>query len=180
MAIRSALWALLLAPVSSELCFSGVLSHTVCISWQVTAPNITFTMTCSALGAIDSTGWCAVGLPLTANSTSMAPAEVFWLSVLENGKPSFEDRFNEKGHDAPTCVAQMSQVLSMSAANGGITATWTRPLELSPARGFANITVGVPTTVIAAWSSDLIRPAAPCLGGWPKHVFDWKGRATFE
>ena len=172
--------AALIAPVSAEVCFSAILAHTVCLSWTVSAPNITFTMTCSALGLIDKTGWCAVGLPLNAGSTGMAPAEIFWLSILENGTPSFEDRFCAAGHDSPTCVSQVSHVLSASASGGGVTAMWTRPLELTPTpRGFANITLGITTPVIAAWSSDLIRPAAQCAGGWPEHVFKWKGNANF-
>jgi hypothetical protein len=172
--------ALLLTPVSAELCFSAILTHTVCLSWTIAAPNITFTMTCSALGLIDRTGWCAVGLPLIAGSTAMAPAEIFWLSILENGTPSFEDRFTARGHDSPTCVKQLSHVLSVSQSGGGITASWTRPLELAPTPvGFTNITLGTTTSVIAAWSSDLIRPTTQCAGGWPEHVFKWKGNANF-
>ncbi len=91
-----------------------------------------------------------------------------------------QDRFNAAGHSAPQCVEQLSHVTAAATANGGITASWTRPLTLPTSRGFTNITVGASRDVIAAWSSDLIRPATPCAGGWPEHVFKWKGKAVFE
>jgi len=161
----AALFALALTRYSAfaaSHCFDGALAHTVCFNSSVADGNITFSMTCSPFGLVDRTGWCALGLPYTG--TSMGPAEVFWLSALSNGAPSFEDRVNPGGHAASVCApAQLSHVLAAAAdASGTLTATWTRPLELAPTAGYVNISEGAPRAVIAAWSSDLARPGAAC------------------
>jgi hypothetical protein len=158
--------ALFTAPALADgnLCFSAVVAHTVCLTWNVSQSNITFTMECSPVAGIERTGWCSVGFPLSPTSTSMCPSEILWLSVLADGSPSFEDRFCANHHSAPTCVAPVSQVIDMSASAGGIKATWTRPLTVTTA-GYVNFQEGEPPSLAGLQTPrSLCRQSALAVG----------------
>ena len=158
-------------------CFD--LFGTLCIQASVdaSAGTVTFNATC-AQSLFENPGWCAFGLSL-AGSSSMGNAEVFFIAHYANDTVAVEDRFNPKGHDAPVCVAPVSQLVAGAALpSGALTATWTRKLNVS-GTGVMPIAPGQSVHAIAAWGPQKDRQAASCAGGWPEHSQTGKATLTF-
>ena len=110
--------------------------------------------------------WCAFGLS-NASAATMFPAQVAALQLdPRSGAVVLEDRDSFVGFQSPPCYAQqLSQLLNGSGtgADGGLSASWTRPLALGAAPLAAHYLDIVPRmTVIAASSADTGAAAARC------------------
>ena len=155
------------AAAAPRTCFD--IFETMCIEHEIdaTAGTVTFNATCTQ-ALFQDPGWCAFGLSLSGSS-SMGNAEVFWISLLSTGQVSVEDRFNPKGHDSPVCVQQVSKGAgAVDGATGALTATWTRPLNVS-GTGLAPIASGQSFHAISAWAGRKSQQATACAAGWPEH-----------
>lgn len=142
-----------------------------CVDWVV-APNgvdITFNATVKSLiDGLLSPGWMAVGFNM-GGSKKMAPAEVLWASRLSSDVVSAEDRINPEGHAPPVCLnPQVSTTNGTLAADGSITASWTRPLAVNTS-GYVDLVPGSTYHIIAAWAFKKDLQGKACSGGWPEH-----------
>lgn len=91
-----------------------------------------------------------------------------------------QDRYNPSGHAAPVCVQQQisTTLAGAVAADGSITATWTRPLSAAGV-GLAPIVPGQTYRAIAAWGSSNGRQNHTCAPGWPEHSTTGSAQVTF-
>jgi hypothetical protein len=124
--------------------------------------------------------WCAVGLNING-STGMAPAEVFWVSVLKNNSVSVESRLNPGGHTPPSCLTPQLSTPGASSvdASGTITATWTRPLSAAGTFGYVDIVPGNKQDTVAAWAVKKDQQDGECMMGWGEHASTYKNSATW-
>ena len=119
--------------------------------------------------------WGAFGLP-ALGCGNMWPAHVWLVLPSPAGDVRVEDRLNV-AHAAPQCAAkrvpQLSHTLAGSvAADGSVTATWTRPLVPAPTYQQPAIQRGAPTPVIGAYALGAEALPFPACGtaGLPFHT----------
>jgi hypothetical protein len=119
--------------------------------------------------------WGAFGLP-ALECGNMWPAHVWLVLPSPAGDVRVEDRLNV-AHAAPQCAAkrvpQLSHTLAGSvAADGSVTATWTRPLAPAPKFQQPAIRRGAPTPVIGAYALGAEALPFPACGtaGLPFHT----------
>jgi len=140
----------------------------------VDASNITLTAVFSADPSAGVPVWGAWGLPRLACG-SMWPSNVWLALPSPSGGVVVEDRV-ASAHAAPACsprAPQLSHTLSSAVApDGGVTVTWTRPLDPPPAyRQPALAPGGAPTPVIGAYALGAAALAfPPCSVALPFHT----------
>ena len=152
----------------------------MCWTYTVSGEAITFNATCKTTLLLQP-GWCAFGINQPGTS-GMAPAEVFWISKLANGSVTVEDRYNANGHSAPACVPApvSTQLAGAAAADGSISAVWSRPLTVN-GTGLVSIVPGTKMNIIGAWAVvDIFKShATACTMGWNEHTTKYSTTATF-
>jgi hypothetical protein len=159
--------------------------------------SITFTAVCHPPPGQKQVFWCAFGLSNTSTST-MFPADVTAIQYTPpppppgdeagagegaggggsgSGTAFLEDRNSAVGFQSPPCYpTQVSQLVSFAGlADGGLTATWWRPLALPAAllaEGYLDVTVGGGgMTVLAASSSDAGPESGQCAPAMQVHSY---------
>lgn len=159
------------AAATGSLCFPAP-QDANCLSWVVGAENVTFTATFAADASAGVPVWGAWGLPALACG-NMWPAHVWLVLPSPSGDVRVEDRVAVT-HAAPACAArapQLSHTLAGSvAADGSVSATWTRPLAPAPEFQQPAIVRGA-TPVIGAYALGAAALAFPACGvaGLPFH-----------
>ncbi len=154
-----------------SLCFPAP-NDANCLSWALGAENVTFTATFAADASAGVPVWGAWGLPALACG-NMWPAHVWLVLPSPSGDVRVEDRVAVT-HAAPACAArvpQLSHTLAGSvAADGSVSATWTRPLAPAPEFQQPAIARGA-TPLIGAYALGAAALAFPACGvaGLPFH-----------
>ena len=158
---------------------SGDTSPALC--WEHTSLGdgvVLFNLSCAVEAASGKPSYCAVGLH-DDSSTKMAPAEVFWASIV-GGVATIEDRWDASKHSPPVCVPKQISynVSSAIAADGSFWVAFARQSNASSAEVIP-LTPGSTHNSIFAWGTGGPANPPPCAAGYPKHIFHWTGTATF-
>ena len=127
----------------------------VAITWSVAAGNITWSVQCNPqnITTPPPISWCAIGINTLGTGTGMGPAEAFWLGVDPSGNArAVEDRIIVAAAQPACASTQLTWTSASSYVNNVLSATFTRPLTVSPALGalgYVSIP-NYPISVIAA------------------------------
>ena len=158
------------AASSGSVCVDAPL-NLLCLNWTTDSTNITFSGFCSPPPGMTTITWCAFGLS-TASVGDMFPSVV---TAIQAGSAStwLEDRDSFIGYRSPPCFGtQVSTLLSSSKSGGNLTATWTRPLNVSAALAAQHYqNLGGKMTLIAASSSDTPAEASVCEQEMQLHTY---------
>jgi hypothetical protein len=155
--------------------------RTICLTWsREPAGNITLTLSCTPTPGSRILTWCGIGFSLAG--ATMVPASATVVQSDASGAVFLEDRDSRVGYQLPPCYARQlsSLVHGARAANGSLTATWTRPVIAAPdlaALGFLSLFGNL--TLLGASSSDGAFATVPCDGYMTPHTFVQPGVGPF-